>query len=215
MLTKEQRDEILRLAAEVIKKPSDTWESFGRLQNFTKYLDSITVPEGWKVGNELAPFHPSASHVEPGYRDGLNDCYRAMLAAAPKPGDSNEWMAELAARLRAMTTATMLDEYDMKAAADLIESMAKRVPLSDDPTPEFAKWVRDNLPAGTVIGDPDWWVPRLWRAVRNSSTDRPPLSNEEIWALWQSPADLSWKESVIRLAHAVEQVHGIKGARND
>mgnify|MGYP001371890192 CR=1 FL=1 len=91
MLTKEQRDEILRLAAEVIKKPSDTWESFGRLQNFTKYLDSITVPEGWKVGNELAPFHPSASHVEPGYRDGLNDCYRAMLAAAPKAAPGDAW----------------------------------------------------------------------------------------------------------------------------
>ncbi len=120
MLTKEQREAIYRLALQ--QQHAD----------LSDYLDSITVPEGWKVGNELAPFHPSASHVEPGYRDGWNDCYRAMLAAAPKQGDSNEWMAELAARLRAKTTATMLDEYDMKAAADLIESMAQRVPLSEE-----------------------------------------------------------------------------------
>lgn len=32
----------------------------------------------WKCGNELAPYHPSASHVPPDYRDGWNDCYRAM-----------------------------------------------------------------------------------------------------------------------------------------
>lgn len=50
MLTKEQRDEILRLAAELIKAPSDTWGSFpstalGRLVKFTKYIDSITAPD--------------------------------------------------------------------------------------------------------------------------------------------------------------------------
>lgn len=28
-----------------------------------------------KIGNEFAPFHRSASHVEPAYRDGWNQCY--------------------------------------------------------------------------------------------------------------------------------------------
>lgn len=42
---------------------------------------------------------------------------------------------------------------------------------------------------------------------------RVPLSDEGIWALWQFPADLSWKESVIRLAHAVEQAHGIRSEK--
>lgn len=29
----------------------------------------------------------------------------------------------------------------------------------------FAEWVRKNMPAGTVIGDPEWWIPRLQRAA--------------------------------------------------
>lgn len=40
-------------------------------------------PTRWKVGNELAPYHPDASHVEPGYRDGWNACYRAMRESEP------------------------------------------------------------------------------------------------------------------------------------
>ena len=37
--------------------------------------------EQWKVGDEIAPFHPDASHVPPDYRDGWNACYRAMQAS--------------------------------------------------------------------------------------------------------------------------------------
>lgn len=40
--------------------------------------------EAFKLGNEFAPYHPAASHVEPGYRDGWNACYRAAL----------QWQAE-------------------------------------------------------------------------------------------------------------------------
>lgn len=38
----------------------------------------------WKCGNEYLPFHPSASHVNPDYRDGWNDCYRAS-PTPPQP----------------------------------------------------------------------------------------------------------------------------------
>jgi hypothetical protein len=31
----------------------------------------------WKVGNEFLPYHPDASHVDPNYRQGWNDCYHA------------------------------------------------------------------------------------------------------------------------------------------
>lgn len=31
----------------------------------------------WKSGNEYLPYHPSASHVSPAYRDGWNACYKA------------------------------------------------------------------------------------------------------------------------------------------
>lgn len=35
----------------------------------------------WKVGNEFLPYHPSASHVRPDYRDGWNDCYKVAAAS--------------------------------------------------------------------------------------------------------------------------------------
>lgn len=41
----------------------------------------------WKVGNELAPYHPDASHVHPGYRNGWNACYHAMQRR-----ESTEWV---------------------------------------------------------------------------------------------------------------------------
>lgn len=31
--------------------------------------------EQFKVGNEFAPYHRDASHVDPAYRDGWNACY--------------------------------------------------------------------------------------------------------------------------------------------
>lgn len=31
----------------------------------------------WKSGNEYLPYHPSASHVSPAYREGWNACYQA------------------------------------------------------------------------------------------------------------------------------------------
>lgn len=31
----------------------------------------------WKCGYEFLPYHPSASHVEPAYRDGWNACFKA------------------------------------------------------------------------------------------------------------------------------------------
>jgi hypothetical protein len=34
----------------------------------------------WKLGNEFLPFHKDASHVNPDYRDGWNDCFTASLA---------------------------------------------------------------------------------------------------------------------------------------
>lgn len=43
----------------------------------------------WKGGAEFLPFHPSASHVDPAYRDGWNDCYRA--AAVQLTPDEATW----------------------------------------------------------------------------------------------------------------------------
>ena len=34
---------------------------------------------------------------------------------------------------------------------------------------EFSEWFRNNAPAGTVIGDPDWWIPRILRALKTNA----------------------------------------------
>lgn len=59
----------------------------------------------WKIGNEFAPFHPDASHVEPGYRDGWNACYAAM----------NDERDRLRAENEALR-ATLLDNLSMAEA---------------------------------------------------------------------------------------------------
>jgi hypothetical protein len=41
-----------------------------------------TQGERWKSGNQFLPYHPDASHVNPAYRDGWNDCYAAALLSA-------------------------------------------------------------------------------------------------------------------------------------
>jgi hypothetical protein len=37
----------------------------------------------------------------------------------------------------------------------------------------FRSWLRREMPQGTVIGDPDWWVPRLMCAVKASLNSEP------------------------------------------
>lgn len=37
----------------------------------------------WKCGSEFLPYHPSASHVRPDYRDGWNHCYAAAKKLVP------------------------------------------------------------------------------------------------------------------------------------
>jgi len=81
-------------------------------------------------------------------------------------------MAELAARLRTMTTATMLDEYDMKAAADLIESMAQRVPLTDEQIDAALKTDPAMVPALMIgeltVGEFKIVLRRLARAIEQA-----------------------------------------------
>ena len=46
--------------------------------------------------------------------------------------------------------------------------------------------------------------------IRAAQPKREPLTDEQIVAMWEFPRDLSWMDSVVRLAHAIERTHGIK-----
>lgn len=53
--------------------------------------DAVEPGQKWKLHCEYLPFHPSASHVEPAYRDGWNDCYRASPASAAQDAEPVAW----------------------------------------------------------------------------------------------------------------------------
>lgn len=90
MLKPEQRDEILRLAAGA--KPGEFFGWDSQLSNLSDYLDSITVLEGW----QMVPVEPTREMIEAARQHHEGEAYlpfslyKAMLAAAPKLGDSNE-----------------------------------------------------------------------------------------------------------------------------
>ncbi len=56
----------------------------------------------WKLMTEFLPFHPSASHVSPEYRDGWNYCYLAAKAEIDKVCEAIEgslWVVVAAERV--------------------------------------------------------------------------------------------------------------------
>lgn len=36
---------------------------------------------------------------------------------------------------------------------------------------EFAEWLKREMPAGTVISDPEWWAPRILKAARTATDE--------------------------------------------
>jgi len=57
----------------------------------------------WKCGNEFAPYHPQASHINPDHRDGWNACYRgaqASLLAKEADTDRLDWMDKNPGRIK-------------------------------------------------------------------------------------------------------------------
>lgn len=44
--------------------------------------------------------------------------------------------------------------------------------VADEPSAEFRKWWLTNVPAGTVIGSPEWWLPRIWSRAAHPAPSR-------------------------------------------
>lgn len=61
----------------------------------------------WKRGNEYAPYHPRASHVDAAYRDGWNACYEAAQAAIAQP---------VQPALQPLTAKTLSDAFQVFAS---------------------------------------------------------------------------------------------------
>ena len=61
--------------AEDAPSDSELLDSRGKIRSDLK-------SSAYCVGNEYKPFHPSASHVRPEWRDGWNACFVAAIRAA-------------------------------------------------------------------------------------------------------------------------------------
>jgi len=125
----------------------------------------------------------------------------------------------LAARLRKLAQAyrsvvvvdaTSINEAtDLDRAADLIESMAQRAePVATVHYPRTGGNVGVSWRAIPETGV----MPPEGAKLYLAPPAREPLTDEQIRALVQ-PMD--WPPSVTEIVRAVEQVHGIKGGRND
>lgn len=72
----------LLAAQPAVQQPAEDAELLDSRGNIRSDLKS----SAYCVGNEYKPFHPSASHVRPEWRDGWNACYVAAIRAATQKG---------------------------------------------------------------------------------------------------------------------------------
>lgn len=71
-------------------------------------------PNVWKLGNELAPYHPDASHVEPRYRDGWNACFVACSEVVGRLNAQREAdHAVIDDALNALSAVSSVDDIDL------------------------------------------------------------------------------------------------------
>lgn len=70
-------------------------------------------------------------------------------------------------------------EHDeLIALADRLALAQSGEAVSKEPSPEFTEWLLREIPPGTVISSPKWWLPRIWRRATEglcrhaSSADR-------------------------------------------
>lgn len=231
MLTKEQREAIYRLALQ---------QQYAELSD---YLDSITVPEGWQV----VPVEPTPAMVTaysvaageltkrhllsgsyPATWQPIEAGYTAMLAAAPKPGDSSAPEKSRSQRLRARST-------DRRTPIDMILNCPacglQHIDAPDERTPDWKNephrshlchgcghiWRPADVPTNGVAaiktkGKADSPIDPRPVAIE-SLAQRVPLSDEQIDEIRFSISASHHTEHARKLARAVEQAHGIRSEK--
>jgi len=76
--------------------------------------------------------------------------------------------------------ATMLFEAGFRRGFDAgrdVYALAAQ-PAPSKPPAAFAEWVAREIPPGTIISDPAWWAPKMWRAAMRAHP-APPTSAPE------------------------------------
>lgn len=104
----------------------------------------------WKIGNELAPFHPDASHVEPGYRDGWNECYGLATAELDRLRE-RQFSADMCLDAATEARRVLREHFGGNLAFlddDLVRGVVKMKEEIDRlrADAERYRWLRDNAP---------------------------------------------------------------------
>lgn len=100
----------------------------------------------WKVGDEFLPYHPSASHTRPEFRDGWNHCYEAAQAR----------IAELQAQVEQLRT-------EAKVASDRIQELGRFAKAQRGEIEGLRadaqryRWIRDHCESDGHA----YWLPEL------------------------------------------------------
>jgi hypothetical protein len=92
--------------------------------------------------------------------DNMTTGMERKAAPQAQPATSDEWLANCPQEVRDF--ANKLKAVP-QPAQDVPETNFGNTPAT------FAKWLQREMPAGTVIGDPAWWAPRIYNAG-----DKPP-----------------------------------------
>ena len=107
--------------------------------------------------------------------DAMAATVAALATPPPEPPVDGE-VAELAALIRQCALAWEPDARllgnmtaaQLARAAELLERTATpppAPPTDEERLADFTKWLAREMPPNTIIGDPLWWAPRIWRAV--------------------------------------------------
>lgn len=82
------------------------------------------------------------------------------LAALPSAGFAVLAMVEAGREALSITGPAALHEVRAK----VLEEILGNTDPAGSPQ-DFRLWLAENVPAGTVIGDPHWWANRIWNAA--------------------------------------------------
>lgn len=148
-------------------------------------IGSTMVPSGWLVD-------PGAgSAMDRVQRDEPDAVQKADIA---RRGGSYEPLYTL----RGLTASAQQDEREAlskwkadckswghpatpEAAAAYIDGYraAQQVQAGAGAVAAFERWLCSEMPAGTVIGDPKWWAPRILRAALSREQPQPSNGDRE------------------------------------
>lgn len=71
------------------------------------------------------------------------------------------------ARLKTMVANAVVTIANQEAELDALRQQ------QGEPPAEFVEWLCREIPPGTVISDPKWWAPRIYRAMHAAAPDGP------------------------------------------